>query len=76
VEAREAAARAGELEVGWVALNMERGALETELARFPSFTAGRTVRERRRRVEVEARLGVLGRDISGVRMEMKKLGCI
>jgi len=65
-----------ELEDTLLALNVERSSLETELARMPCTTAGRTGALRRRRVDVEARLAELGKDIAAVKRELKSLGAM
>jgi hypothetical protein len=46
--------------------------LEAEYARMP-LGAGRSLRERERKAVVEARLELLARDISGCRMQLKRL---
>ena len=73
--AKALAHRTAELEDDLLKLNIERGSLETELAKFPLNTAGRTVAERKRRVEIEQRLSSLGKEISVVRGELRQLGC-
>jgi hypothetical protein len=73
---QEVDAEVARLETHLLRLNLERAALQVESSRFPSATAGRTVAERRRRAEVEARLSELGRESSGVRLAMKRLGCL
>lgn len=54
-------------------LSIEKSSLETEYAKMPGG-AGRTMKERQRKAEVEARLEELGREISKVRLSLKKLG--
>jgi hypothetical protein len=66
--------RTAALEDSLMTFNIERSALETELAKFPSGTAGRTVAERKRKKEIEQRVEVLNKEISGVRLELRKLG--
>jgi hypothetical protein len=66
--------RTAELEDSLMTFNIERGALETELAKFPNGTAGRTVAERKRKKVIEQRVEVLNKEISGVRLELRKLG--
>ena len=66
-------ARTDELEDSLLACNIERSSLETELAKFPSSTAGRTGAERRRRIEVERRLAELSKDIATIRFELRKM---
>lgn len=56
-----------------MALNQERSQLEAEYARMPA-NAGRTLRERRRKAEVEERMDELGHLISNVRLNLKKMG--
>lgn len=65
-------ARTTELEDSLLARNIERSSLETELAKFPSGTAGRTGAERRRRAAVEHRLAELGKEIGTIRFELRK----
>jgi DNA repair exonuclease SbcCD ATPase subunit len=67
-------ARTAELEDSLMNFNIERSALETELAKFPNGTAGKTVAERKRKKEIEQRVEVLNKAISGVRLELRKLG--
>jgi hypothetical protein len=51
----------------------ERAALEAEYAKMPPH-GGRTLRERQRRAQVEARIEEVGRGISATRLQLKKLG--
>jgi hypothetical protein len=73
---QELQARSEALEASLLRLNLERGALEAELARLPGSTAGRTLAERRRRAQAEARLGAVGREASAAKRELKQLGCL
>ncbi|KAK9809162.1 hypothetical protein WJX72_010452 [[Myrmecia] bisecta] len=66
-------AKTASLEERLMALNMERQQLEAEYARMPP-TAGRTIRERNRKAEVEARLEEVAREASNIRLQLKKLG--
>lgn len=72
--AKALTARTSELEDSLMTFNIERSALETEIAKFPNGTAGRTVAERKRKKEIEQRVEVLNKEISAVRFELRKLG--
>lgn len=56
-----------------MALCAEKTNLEAEFARMP-LGAGRNLRERNRKAVVEQRLELLNKDISGVRMQLKRAG--
>ncbi|PSC76391.1 myosin-9-like isoform X1 [Micractinium conductrix] len=62
------------LEDRLLALNAERNALEAEAARMPSHTNGRTLKERKRRGEVEGRLEAIAKESSSVRLQLRRLG--
>lgn len=66
-------ARSKALEDQLMGLCAEKGSLEAELARMP-LGAGRSIRERSRKAVVEQRLDTLGKEISAVRMELKRVG--
>ncbi|KAI3434858.1 hypothetical protein D9Q98_002912 [Chlorella vulgaris] len=66
--------RTAEMEARLLALNAEKNELEAESARMPAHTAGRTMVERRRRTAVEGRLEEIGREVSGVRLQLRRLG--
>lgn len=51
----------------------EKGGLEAEYARMP-LGAGRSLRERNRKAVVEQRLELLNKEISAVRMQLKRIG--
>jgi len=72
--AKASIARTAELEDSLMAFNIERSALETEIAKFPNGTAGRTVAARKRKKEIEERVEILNKKISSVRLELRKLG--
>ncbi|KAK9830603.1 hypothetical protein WJX81_003833 [Elliptochloris bilobata] len=60
------------LEDALLRLHVERQALAAEAARFQGQGAGRTRQELKRRQYVEARLDALGREISHLRLELKR----
>jgi|Laugresbdmm110sd_1035091.scaffolds.fasta_scaffold419558_1 hypothetical protein len=62
------------MEARLLGLNREKDALEAEMCKFSGTGAGRTIQERRRKGEVEERLGELKRQLSSVRMALKKQG--
>ncbi len=66
-------ARSKALEDQLMALCAEKTNLEAEFARMP-LGAGRNLRERNRKAVVEQRLELLNKDISGVRMQLKRVG--
>ena len=53
--------------------NQEKAVLEAEYAKMPTH-AGRTLKERRRKAEIEGRLDQLHHDISAARLQLKQLG--
>lgn len=57
-------------------LNVEKSSLERELAKFPYGTAGRTVGQRRRKMDIENRLQDLDKELNTVRKGLRHLGCI
>lgn len=61
------------LEAALLEKNAERAALEAEYARLP-LTSGRTLKEKQRKLEVEARTEQLAHEISAIRLQLKKLG--
>ncbi|EFJ50710.1 hypothetical protein VOLCADRAFT_116733 [Volvox carteri f. nagariensis] len=66
-------ARSKALEDKLMVLCSEKGGLEAEYARMP-LGAGRSLRERNRKQVVEQRLELLNKEISSVRMQLKRLG--
>jgi len=64
------------LERKMMELNVERSSLERELAKFPYGTAGRTVGQRRRKMDIENRLQDLDKELNTVRKGLRHLGCI
>lgn len=72
VPAQEMMAQSKHLEDGLMALCSEKGQLEAEFSRMP-LHAGRTIKERTRKAVVEQRLEILNKDISAVRLHLKKL---
>lgn len=64
--------RTRQLDDGLMGCCRERDALEAELGKM-SKGAGRTMAERRRKGEVEARLAQLAKEISALRLELKRL---
>ncbi|KAG2445931.1 hypothetical protein HXX76_000534 [Chlamydomonas incerta] len=66
-------ARSKALEDQLMVLCAEKGGLEAEYARMP-LGAGRSLRERNRKAVVEQRLDLLNKEISAVRMQLKRIG--
>lgn len=54
--------------------NREKELLEGEAARMPG--SGRTLAERNRKRALEAQLGLLGREIGTIRMNLKQMGAL
>jgi predicted RNase H-like nuclease (RuvC/YqgF family) len=65
-------ARSKHLEDSLIALCGEKSLLESELSKM-SAGSGRSLKERRRKAEVQQRLETLGREISNTRMQLKKV---
>ena len=61
------------LEDDLLKLNQEKAELEAEFARMPSH-AGRNLKERRRKTDIEQRFEVLDRSASGIKLQLRKLG--
>ena len=61
------------LEDDLLKLNQEKAELEAEFARMPSH-AGRNLKERRRKTEIEQRFEALDRSASGIKLQLRKLG--
>ena len=61
------------LEGRLMTLNSENQGLYAEYARMPETSAGKTLAERRRRAEVEARLDSNTKEASNVRLQLKRL---
>ncbi|GFR44865.1 hypothetical protein Agub_g6208, partial [Astrephomene gubernaculifera] len=70
---KELMSRSKALEDQLMVLCSEKGGLEAEYARMP-LGAGRSLRERNRKAVVEQRLELLNKEISAVRMQLKRLG--
>ncbi|GLC43858.1 hypothetical protein PLESTF_001406700 [Pleodorina starrii] len=70
---KDMVARSKALEDQLMVLCAEKGGLEAEYARMP-LGAGRSLRERNRKAVVEQRLDLLNKEISSVRMQLKRLG--
>ena len=60
------------LEEALLVRHRERGALDAEYAKMPA-SSGRTLRERERKRQLEDRLEQLGREISSLRLELKRV---
>lgn len=61
------------LEDRLMTLNTENQGLHSEYARMPETSAGKTLAERRRRAEVEARLDSNTKEASNIRLQLKRL---
>ena len=61
------------LESKLMKLNQEKAELEAEYARMPSH-AGRNLKERKRKTDIECRFEVLDQDVKSIRLQLKKLG--
>lgn len=61
-----------QIEDGLVAKCWEKAQLDSELAKLPAGS-GRNLNERRRKADVEKRLEFLNKEISSMRVELKKL---
>ena len=55
-----------------MALSMERGQLESEYAKMPVHY-GRSLKARKRREEVEARLEAIAQEASAIRLRIKQM---
>lgn len=62
-----------DLEDKLMRLNQEKAELEAEYARMPSH-AGRNLKERMRKTEIESRFETLHHDVNSIRLQLKKLG--
>lgn len=62
-----------DLEDKLMRLNQEKAELEAEYARMPSH-AGRNLKERKRKADIESRFESLDHDINSIRLHLKKLG--
>lgn len=69
---QEALTKTQVLEESLMRLCMERTNLESEYSKMPP-NGGRTIAERRRKVEVEERMDQLAKEISSARLQLKKL---
>ncbi|KDD74966.1 hypothetical protein H632_c959p2, partial [Helicosporidium sp. ATCC 50920] len=63
-----------EMEDRLMALNVEKNQLESEHARMPTHTTGKTMRERQRRQQVEERLDEIAKECSYLRLRIKRRG--
>ena len=54
-------------------LNQEKTELQAEYARMPSH-AGRNLKERKRKTDIEARFETLDHEVFSIRLQLKKLG--
>ena len=70
--AQEMLARSKHLEDGLITLCGEKSLLECELNKMHAGS-GRSIQERRRKAEVQQRLELVGKEISGLRIGLKKL---
>ena len=62
-----------DLEDNLMKLNQEKSELEAEYARMPSH-AGRNLKQRMRKTQIESRLEALHHDVNSIRLQLKKLG--
>ena len=62
-----------DLEDKLMKLNQEKAELEAEYARMPSH-AGRNLKERRRKSDIESRFENLDHEVNSIRLHLKKLG--
>lgn len=67
--------RTQEVEARLMALSLEKSALESEFAKMPP-NQGRTMAERKRKVELEARMDAVAKEISTHRLALKKMGAV
>ncbi len=65
--------RTKEREDALMRLMMERNEVSCEFAKMPTH-GGRSIAERRRKAELEARLEAIDRDASTLRLQLKRLG--
>lgn len=62
-----------EMEDNLMRLNLEKTKLEAEYARMPRH-AGRNLKERKRKTDIEARFETLDTEVFGIRLQLKRLG--
>ncbi|GAB4815486.1 hypothetical protein N2152v2_002532 [Parachlorella kessleri] len=70
----EMLARTQAMETRLMKLSMEKNDLEAEYARMPTSTAGRKLQDRRRKQEIEERLEAVNKEISSIRLQLKRMG--
>ena len=54
-------------------MNTEKDKMQAEYDKMPTH-GGRTISQRKRKMELEQGLAIVEKDISAVRLELKKLG--
>ena len=69
---QELLARTKAMDNQLMVLCSEKASLEAEFARMP-LGAGRSIKDRNRKAVVEERLELLNKEISGVRMQLKRI---
>lgn len=62
-----------DLEDKLMKLNQEKAELEAEYARMPSH-AGRNLKERKRKTDIEDRFETIDHDVNSLRLQLKRLG--
>ncbi|KAL3130502.1 hypothetical protein ABBQ38_008319 [Trebouxia sp. C0009 RCD-2024] len=62
-----------DLEDKLMKLNQEKAELEAEYARMPSH-AGRNLKDRKRKTDIEGRFQVIDHDVNSLRLQLKRLG--
>ena len=72
-EQHGACRRAKDLELQLLEMNTEKDKMQAEYDKMPTH-GGRTISQRKRKMELEQGLAVVEKDISAVRLELKKLG--
>ncbi|CEL98222.1 unnamed protein product [Vitrella brassicaformis CCMP3155] len=72
-EVKEQGERLQSLEQQLLTLNMENAMIDSELSKFPSGSAGKTVAQRKRRMELERRQMELDATIARVRSSLREL---
>lgn len=63
------------LEGTLLGLNRQKDALEAEYAKMPS-NAGRTIQERKRKAQVEEQLEAVKKQVSAIRIKLRKGGFV
>lgn len=64
------------LEESLLSLNQERDQLESELGKYPSHHNGKTLADRRRKKDIEHRLGEIAKEIGTAKRSLKRLGAL